>query len=95
MRSRTSFVTRSATVVGSLAGLAALLVAVVPALMAIGVAWASLGVAVSGPLDGSAVAGATIVVVLAWASAGLLAAIAATWRGVLWTLLVAGPRAAD
>jgi hypothetical protein len=82
-----------ATVMGSLAGVAALVVAVVPALIAIGVAWASLGVAVSGPLDGSAVAGATIVVVLAWASAGLLAAIAAAWRGVLWTLLVAGQRA--
>jgi hypothetical protein len=84
-----------ATVVGSLASLAALLLAIVPALLAIGVAWASLAVAVSGRLDGSAVAGATIVVVLAWAAAGLLAAIVAAWRGMLWTLFVAGPRAID
>jgi hypothetical protein len=84
-----------ATVVGSVAGLAALVVAVAPALLAIGVAWTSLGVAVAGPLDGSAVAGATIVVVVAWAAAGLLVAIASAWRGALWTSLVAGVRPTD
>lgn len=83
------------TVAGSLAGLAVLLVATVPVLMAIAVAWSGLGAAVSGPLDGSAVAGSTIVVVFAWAAAGLLAAIAAAWRGALWTVLVAGPHAID
>jgi len=75
--------------VASVAGLAFFVVAIVPALVAIGIAWGTLGTAVAGPLDGAAVVLATILVVVAWAASALLAAIAAAWRGTLWTIEVA------
>jgi hypothetical protein len=78
----------------TVAGLALLVVAMAPSLVAIGVAWAMLGTAVSGPLDAPAVVGATILVVVAWTSSAVLAAIAAAWRGTLWTIAVARPRSA-
>jgi hypothetical protein len=74
--------------VASVAGLFVLLIGVAPALVAIGLAWATLGEAASGSIDDLAVIRATILVVGVWATSALLAAIVAAWRGALWTFAV-------
>lgn len=74
-----------ATIGATVAGLVVLVAAVGPALLATGLAWASLGAAAAGSIDGPAVVGSTIVLVAAWVGCAILAALAAAWRGALWT----------
>jgi hypothetical protein len=77
------------TLVATVAGLIVLVAAIGPALLATGLAWTSLGDALSGSIDGSAVVRSTILLVGAWVGCATLAAIAAAWRGALWTAEVA------
>jgi hypothetical protein len=77
------------TLVATVAGLIVLVAGVAPALLATGLAWTSLADALSGMADGSAVVRSTILLVGAWVGCATLAAIAAAWRGALWTAEVA------
>jgi hypothetical protein len=73
------------TLVATVAGLVVLIAAIGPALLATGLAWTSLVVALSGSVDGSVVVRSTFVLVAAWVGCAILAALAAAWRGALWT----------
>ncbi len=75
-----------AALVATVAGLGGLLVAIAAALVALGAAWASLAGAVSGPVDGAALIGTTMLVVATWAASAALVAIVAAWRGAVWTI---------
>ena len=83
------------TLFATVAGLLVLIAAIGPALLATGLAWTSLGVALSGSFDGSAVVRSTLVLVAAWVGCAILAALAAAWRGALWTAEVAVVRLRD
>lgn len=79
------------TLLATAAGLLVLGAAIGPPLIATGMAWTSLGEALAGSIDGSAVVLATILLVGAWLGGATLAAIVAAWRGALWTAEVARP----
>lgn len=81
-----------AALVATVAGLVVLGAAVGPPLMATGMAWTSLGEALSGSIDGTVVVRATILLVAAWVGCTILAALVAAWRGALWTAEVARGR---
>lgn len=80
------------TLVATVAGLAGLVVAVVPGLVVAGAAWDALGRAVSGAIDDRAVVAWTIALVAAWVGWAALAAILTAFRGALWTAAVARAR---
>lgn len=80
------------TLLATVAGLVVLGAAVGPPLMATGLAWTSLGEALSGTIDGTVVVRATILLVGAWVGCTILAAVVAAWRGALWTAEVARGR---